>query len=59
MAKCRSCSNPMTVKAAKLKARIYEVPIAYHGRTFAEGKKITWHDGYKALYDLIRYRFKD
>jgi glycosyltransferase involved in cell wall biosynthesis len=54
-----SVETEMTVKAAKLKARIYEVPIAYHGRTFAEGKKITWHDGYKALYDLIRYRFKD
>ncbi|HVP50329.1 MAG TPA: glycosyltransferase family 2 protein [Candidatus Bathyarchaeia archaeon] len=54
-----SVETEMTVKAAKLRARIYEVPIAYHGRTFAEGKKITWHDGYKALYDLIRYRFKD
>jgi len=54
-----SVETEMTVKAAKLRARIYEVPIAYHGRTFAEGKKITWHDGYKALYDLVRYRFKD
>jgi glycosyltransferase involved in cell wall biosynthesis len=54
-----SVETEMTVKAAKLRARIYEVPVAYHGRTFAEGKKITWHDGYKALYDLVRYRFKD
>ena len=54
-----SVETEMTVKTAKLKARIYEVPIAYHGRTYAEGKKISWHDGYKALYDLIRYRFKD
>lgn len=54
-----SVETEMTVKTAKLGARIYEVPIAYHGRTFAEGKKITWQDGYKALYDLIRYRFKD
>ena len=54
-----SVETEMTVKAAKLRARIYEVPIAYHGRTFAEGKKITWQDGYKALYDLVRYRFKD
>jgi glycosyltransferase involved in cell wall biosynthesis len=54
-----SVETEMTVKAAKLGARIYEVPIVYHGRTFAEGKKITWQDGYKALYDLVRYRFKD
>lgn len=54
-----SVETEMTVKVAKLGARIYEVPIVYHGRTFAEGKKITWHDGYKALYDLIRFRFKD
>ena len=54
-----SVETEMTVKVAKLSARIYEVPIVYHGRTYAEGKKISWHDGYKALYDLIRYRFKD
>ena len=54
-----SVETEMTVKVAKLGARVYEVPIVYHGRTYAEGKKISWHDGYKALYDLIRYRFKD
>jgi glycosyltransferase involved in cell wall biosynthesis len=54
-----SVETEMTVKVAKLGARIYEVPIVYHGRTYAEGKKISWHDGWKALYDLIRYRFKD
>ena len=54
-----SVETEMTVKVAKLRARIYEVPIVYHGRTYAEGKKISWHDGYKALYDLVRYRFKD
>ena len=54
-----SVETEMTVKVAKLGARIYEVPIVYHGRTYAEGKKISWHDGYKALYDLVRYRFKD
>ncbi|HEY4930617.1 MAG TPA: glycosyltransferase family 2 protein [Terriglobales bacterium] len=54
-----SVETEMTVKVAKLGARIYEVPIVYHGRTYAEGKKISWHDGYKALYDLIRYRFRD
>ena len=54
-----SVETEMTVKVAKLGVRIYEVPIVYHGRTYAEGKKISWHDGYKALYDLVRYRFKD
>ena len=54
-----SVETEMTVKVAKLGVRIYEVPIVYHGRTYAEGKKISWQDGYKALYDLIRYRFKD
>jgi len=54
-----SVETEMTVKVAKLGARIYEVPIAYHGRTYAEGKKISWQDGYRAFYDLIRYRFKD
>ncbi len=54
-----SIETEMTVKAAKLGARIYEVPIVYHGRTYAEGKKISWQDGWRALYDLIRYRFKD
>ncbi len=54
-----SVETEMTVKVAKLGARIYEVPIVYHGRTYAEGKKISWQDGWKAFYDLIRYRFKD
>jgi len=39
--------------------RIYEVPIVYHGRTYAEGKKISWTDGVVAFYHLIRYRLKD
>jgi glycosyltransferase involved in cell wall biosynthesis len=54
-----SVETEMTVKVAKLGARIYEVPIVYHGRTYAEGKKISWQDGWRAFYDLIRYRFKD
>ena len=49
----------VTAKVAKLGCRIYEVPIAYHGRTYAEGKKITWKDGFSALWCLIRYRFFD
>jgi glycosyltransferase involved in cell wall biosynthesis len=54
-----SIETEMTVKLAKMGVRIYEVPIVYHGRTYAEGKKISWQDGWIALYDLIRYRFKD
>jgi glycosyltransferase involved in cell wall biosynthesis len=54
-----SVETEMAVKVAKLGARIYEVPIVYHGRTYAEGKKISWQDGWKALYDLIRYHFND
>jgi glycosyltransferase involved in cell wall biosynthesis len=37
--------------------RLYEVPISYYGRTFAEGKKITWRDGFKAVGALLRFRF--
>jgi glycosyltransferase involved in cell wall biosynthesis len=47
----------LTIKAARLGVRIYEVPIRYHGRTYAEGKKITWRDGAAALYHIARYRF--
>ena len=47
----------VTIKAAKTKCRIYEVPISYHGRTYEEGKKITWKDGVAALYFLIKYKF--
>jgi glycosyltransferase involved in cell wall biosynthesis len=49
----------LTVKMAKLGCRVYEVPIAYHGRTYAEGKKITWKDGLAALYYIIRFRVFD
>jgi len=54
-----SVETEMTVKLAKLGARLYEVPIAYLGRTYAEGKKISWRDGLMAVYDLVRYRFRD
>jgi glycosyltransferase involved in cell wall biosynthesis len=47
----------VTIKVAKLGCRIYEVPIAYHGRTYAEGKKIGWRDGIAALSHMVRYRF--
>jgi glycosyltransferase involved in cell wall biosynthesis len=49
----------ITVKLAKKQCRFYEVPISYHGRTYAEGKKITWKDGLAALYYLIRFRLAD
>ena len=49
----------VTGKVAKLGCRIYEVPISYYGRTYAEGKKITWRDGFEALWCIVRYRFFD
>jgi hypothetical protein len=49
----------VTMKVAKKGCRIYEVPISYYGRSYEEGKKITWKDGVVALYTLIRYRLKD
>ncbi len=49
----------ITVKVAKKGSRIYEVPISYHGRTYAEGKKITWKDGIAAFYFLVRFWLKD
>jgi len=48
-----------TAKVAKRKLRIYEVPISYYGRTYEEGKKITWKDGIAAVYCIIKYRFFD
>jgi glycosyltransferase involved in cell wall biosynthesis len=52
-----SIETELTVKLARTSARIYEVPIVYHGRTSAEGKKISWVDGLAATYHLFRYRF--
>ena len=49
----------ITVKLARRGWRFYEVPISYHGRTYEEGKKITWKDGIAALYYMIRFRFSD
>src|SRR5436190_12717657 len=45
----------ITMKSAKRKLRIYEVPISYHGRTYEEGKKIGWRDGLKALGVILRF----
>jgi glycosyltransferase involved in cell wall biosynthesis len=49
----------ITAKLFKRRARVYEVPITYEGRDYAEGKKITWRDGFPALWALIKYRFTD
>ena len=46
-----------TIKVARLGCRIYEVPIRYHGRTYEEGKKITWRDGVAAVWHIFRFRF--
>ncbi len=45
----------VTAKVAKARVRIYEVPISYHGRTYAEGKKIGWRDGVSAIWAILRY----
>ncbi|MEI6313302.1 MAG: glycosyltransferase family 2 protein [Syntrophus sp. (in: bacteria)] len=45
----------ITAKIAKLKCRIYEVGISYYGRTYEEGKKINWKDGFRALYCIVKY----
>lgn len=47
----------VTIKVAKLKCRVYEVPISYSGRDYSEGKKIGWKDGLAAIYHLLRYKF--
>ena len=48
-----------TAKVARKGFRIYEVPISYSGRTYSEGKKITWKDGVSAIFSIIRFRFFD
>jgi hypothetical protein len=48
----------ITAKILRRGYRIYEVPISYTGREVHEGKKITWKDGFGALWALVRYRFK-
>ena len=47
----------VTAKLLRRHVRLYEVPISYYGRTYAEGKKITWRDGVKAMGALVRFRF--
>ncbi len=48
----------ITAKVARTGARVYEVPISYHGRTYEEGKKIGWKDGVRALYVIAKYSLK-
>ena len=48
-----------TAKVARRRFRVYETPIAYHGRDYSEGKKITWRDGVAALWHIVRYRVAD
>ena len=45
----------ITAKVAKMGCRIYEVGISYYGRTYSEGKKIGWKDGFRALYCILKY----
>jgi glycosyltransferase involved in cell wall biosynthesis len=51
--------SEITAKVCKRKLRIYELPISYYGRTYAEGKKITWRDGIRAIWVLLRVRLVD
>ena len=48
----------ITAKIAKLRCRLYEVPISYFGRDYSEGKKITWKDGFAALFCILKYNLR-
>lgn len=47
----------LTAKVARKGWKIYEVPVSYYGRDYSEGKKITWRDGFRALWCILKYRF--
>ena len=49
----------LTIKLAKREARIFEIPISYSGRTYDEGKKIGWRDGFRALWAMLRFAISD
>ena len=49
----------LTIKLAKREARIFEIPISYSGRTYQEGKKIDWRDGFRALWAILRFALSD
>ena len=45
----------ITAQIAAMRVRIFEIPISYNGRTYEEGKKITWKDGFRAIYCIVKY----
>jgi len=47
----------ITAKVARLRVPVYEVGISYYGRTYEEGKKIGWRDGFRAIYAIVKYHF--
>ena len=49
----------ITARVCKRNLRVYELPISYYGRSYSEGKKITWRDGFKAIFVLLRVRLTD
>ena len=49
----------ITAKILKRRYKLYEMPISYYGRDFSEGKKISWRDGFSAVWALVKYRFVD
>jgi glycosyltransferase involved in cell wall biosynthesis len=48
-----------TARVARMGVRIYEVPVSYHGRTYAEGKKIGWRDGFEAIWCILKFNVWD
>jgi hypothetical protein len=48
----------ITAKVSKLNVVIYEVGISYYGRSYAEGKKIGWRDGFRALWAILKYNLR-
>jgi glycosyltransferase involved in cell wall biosynthesis len=54
-----SIEPEITAKICKRNLRVYQLPISYYGRTYEEGKKITWRDGFKAIWVLLRVRVRD
>ena len=53
------CVDVDAAKVARLKVRLYEVPISYHGRDYAQGKKIGFRDAVRAAWCIVRYRVAD
>ena len=49
----------ITAKIARGGHRVVEVPVSYHGRSYAEGKKIRWRDGFVVVAAILRYAFRD